>query len=159
MKLLISREHGSLIATPTFSLPEAIGGVRNCDYYYTWLPEAIHPWTRITRVFPSCKKPRTALLMVRAMSSRVLPTGDRMMRMLVYSVSALLLVGAGGVRAQNVSLKYNVDKRVAFSKFMTHNWMSIKNAESVDQSTVHQITAPVETLLAKKGLTHQSDYG
>ena len=79
--------------------------------------------------------------------------------MLVYSVSALLLLGAGGVSAQNVSLKYNVDKRVAFSKVMTHHWMSIKNAESVDQSIVHQITAAVETLLAKKGLTHQSDYG
>src|SRR5262252_2076476 len=37
LKLLISREHGSLIAAPTFSLPEHIGGVRNWDYRYTWL--------------------------------------------------------------------------------------------------------------------------
>jgi len=42
---------------------------------------------------------------------------------------------------------------------MTHHWMSIKNAESVDQSTVHQVTVAVETLLAKKGLAYQSDYG
>jgi GH15 family glucan-1,4-alpha-glucosidase len=37
LKLLISRKHGSLIAAPTFSLPEEIGGVRNWDYRYTWL--------------------------------------------------------------------------------------------------------------------------
>jgi GH15 family glucan-1,4-alpha-glucosidase len=40
LKLLISREHGSLIAAPTFSLPEKIGGVRNWDYRYTWLRDS-----------------------------------------------------------------------------------------------------------------------
>jgi GH15 family glucan-1,4-alpha-glucosidase len=40
LKLLTSRKHGSIIAAPTFGLPEQIGGVRNWDYRYTWIRDS-----------------------------------------------------------------------------------------------------------------------
>jgi GH15 family glucan-1,4-alpha-glucosidase len=40
LKLLTSVRHGSLIAAPTFGLPEEIGGQRNWDYRYTWIRDA-----------------------------------------------------------------------------------------------------------------------
>jgi GH15 family glucan-1,4-alpha-glucosidase len=40
LKLLTSREHGSIVAAPTFGLPENIGGVRNWDYRYTWIRDS-----------------------------------------------------------------------------------------------------------------------
>lgn len=40
LKLLTSRHHHSIIAAPTFGLPEASGGVRNWDYRATWIRDA-----------------------------------------------------------------------------------------------------------------------
>lgn len=40
LKLLTSYNYGSIIAAPTFSLPESIGADRNWDYRYTWIRDA-----------------------------------------------------------------------------------------------------------------------
>ncbi|HZP28336.1 MAG TPA: glycoside hydrolase family 15 protein, partial [Acidimicrobiia bacterium] len=40
LKLMFSQTYGSLVAAPTFGLPERIGGERNWDYRYTWIRDA-----------------------------------------------------------------------------------------------------------------------
>jgi GH15 family glucan-1,4-alpha-glucosidase len=40
LKLMTSQKYGSIIAAPTFGLPEEIGGGRNWDYRYTWVRDA-----------------------------------------------------------------------------------------------------------------------
>src|SRR5437879_13913787 len=40
LKVLTARQHGSIVAAPTFGLPETIGGERNWDYRYTWIRDS-----------------------------------------------------------------------------------------------------------------------
>jgi len=50
LKLMFSHEYGSMVAAPTFGLPEAIGGVRNWDYRYCWIRDSaftIHALLRL----------------------------------------------------------------------------------------------------------------
>jgi len=40
LKLMFSDTHGSIVAAPTFGLPEAVGAGRNFDYRYCWIRDS-----------------------------------------------------------------------------------------------------------------------
>lgn len=63
----------------------------------------------------------------------------------------LFVFAATGAVAQDVT--YNYDQGTDFSKFKTYKWVSIKNAQQVDDIAARQITAAIDAELAKKGLT------
>jgi len=69
---------------------------------------------------------------------------------------ALLALGVGRVAAQSVS--YSLDKSADFYKYKTYKWVSIQNAQQLDELTSDQLIGTVDAELAKKGLTKmQSD--
>jgi hypothetical protein len=63
----------------------------------------------------------------------------------------LLTFGAVGVVGQDV--RYDFDKDQDFSKYKTYKWVPIKGADQPDELTAKQITAAIDAVLAKKGLT------
>src|SRR5215510_5073932 len=73
------------------------------------------------------------------------------MKKVSFFLSALLLVGAQSLRAQDV--RYDFDKEKDFSKYKTYKWVPIKGADKPDGLTDSKIVAAVDADLAKKGLT------
>ena len=73
------------------------------------------------------------------------------MKKVFYLALFLCMLAARPAFAQDVT--YNYDQGADFSKFKTYKWVSIKNAQQVDEITARQITAAIDAELAKKGLT------
>jgi len=72
-----------------------------------------------------------------------------MRKLLLIVTAALLSVHLAA--AQDV--RYNFDKGADFSKYKTYKWVTLKDAQSLDNLLDKQIKAAIDTELASKGLT------
>jgi len=82
LKLLTSRDHGSIIAAATFGLPESTGGKRNWDYRYTWLRDAAFT----TYAFLRLGYTKEAGAFMRWLSARASSSGGRGQLQVMYNV-------------------------------------------------------------------------
>jgi Domain of unknown function (DUF4136) len=73
------------------------------------------------------------------------------MRKLTFLAIALLLFGGKAAVAQDI--RYDFDRDKDFSKYRTYKWVPIKGADRPDDLTDKQLTAAIDTELARKGLT------
>jgi hypothetical protein len=73
------------------------------------------------------------------------------MKRILFFAFFVFVLGVSAVRAQDVT--YNFDQDTDFAHFKTYKWVTIKNAQQVDDLTARQITAALEAELAKRGLT------
>jgi len=73
------------------------------------------------------------------------------MKRFVFLSLAFFFLGTSCIVAQDV--RYDFDKDKDFSKYKTYKWVSIGGADKLDDLTAKQITAAIDTELAKKGLT------
>lgn len=79
------------------------------------------------------------------------------MNKLLLAACVLLAAGMGRAAAQSASFTF--DKSADFSKYRTYKWVTIKNAQQLDELTSDQLIGTIEVQLAKKGLTKtQSDH-
>jgi hypothetical protein len=77
-----------------------------------------------------------------------------MKRIRLLSAFGLLLVAAA---AFSQDVRYNFDKNADFSKFKTYKWVTLKDAQTVNDLVSKQIVDAVDAELATKGLTKVTD--
>lgn len=60
----------------------------------------------------------------------------------------LVFLSASAARAQDVT--YNYAQGEDFSKYKTYKWVSIKNADPIDEITAKQLTATIDSSLRSR---------
>jgi hypothetical protein len=73
-----------------------------------------------------------------------------MKKLSLFSIGLLLFL-LGTAFGQDV--RYNFDKNTDFSKYKTYRWVSIKDAQKLDDITDRQVKDAIDAELAKKGLS------
>ncbi|EGG23383.1 hypothetical protein DFA_05515 [Cavenderia fasciculata] len=87
LKLLTFSPTGAIVASPTCSLPEDLGGVRNWDYRYTWIRDAAFTVYGLIRIgFTEEAKGFMTWLENRCIEADTNPKKDEMPLKIMYSI-------------------------------------------------------------------------